>query len=98
MGSQRDQEHISTLTLVQRLLWWPENAIQKSNENFFFFETVTNLEKRTTEMSSEGQKMEKKEVWVGLKWPENTKIRRPELAAATVFAGPDPGALDGGCP
>ena len=26
------------------------------------------------------------EVWVGLKGPENTKIRRPKLAAATVFA------------
>ena len=29
-----------------------------------------------------------KEVWVGLKWPENTKIRRPKLAAAATFAGP----------
>ena len=29
-----------------------------------------------------------KEVWIGLKWPENTKIRRPKVAAAAAFAGP----------
>ena len=53
------------------------------------FQTVMNLEKRTTEMSSEGPKMvEIKELWVGLKWPENTKIRRPKFAAAAAFAGP----------
>ena len=35
-----------------------------------------------------GSKNGGNEVWVGLKWPENTKIRRPKLAATTVFAGP----------
>ena len=29
-----------------------------------------------------------REVWVGLEWPENGKIRRPKVAVATVFAGP----------
>ena len=29
-----------------------------------------------------------REVWVGLKWPENDKIRRPKVAAAAAFAGP----------
>ena len=29
-----------------------------------------------------------REVWVGLEWPENDKIRRPKVAAAAVFAGP----------
>ena len=28
-----------------------------------------------------------REVWVGLKWPENIKIRPPTVAAAS-FAGP----------
>ena len=35
-----------------------------------------------------GSKNGEKEVWVGLKWPENTKIRRPKLATAAAFAGP----------
>ena len=45
------------------------------------------MKKKTTEMSSEGPKMVG-EVWVGLEWPENDKIRRPKVAAAAVFAGP----------
>ena len=28
-----------------------------------------------------------REVWVGLEWPKNYKIRRPMAAAAVVFAG-----------
>ena len=28
-----------------------------------------------------------KELWVGLKWPKNTKIRLPKVAAAAAFAG-----------
>ena len=28
-----------------------------------------------------------REVWVGLEWSENRKIRRPTVAAAAVFAG-----------
>ena len=35
-----------------------------------------------------GSKNGGKEVWVGLKWPENTKIRRPMLAVAVAFVGP----------
>ena len=35
-----------------------------------------------------GSKNGGKEVWVGLKWPENTKIRRPKVVAAAEFAGP----------
>ena len=29
-----------------------------------------------------------KEVWVGMKWPKNEKIRCPKVAAAAKFAGP----------
>ena len=50
------------------------------------FQTVRNLQKGTTEMSSEGPKNGGKEVWVGLKSPENTKILRPKLAIAAAFA------------
>ena len=35
-----------------------------------------------------GSKNGGREVWVGLEWPENGKIRRPKVAAAAVFAGP----------
>ena len=35
-----------------------------------------------------GSKKGGKEVWVGLKWPKNTKIRRPKLADSAAFAGP----------
>ena len=35
-----------------------------------------------------GSKNGGREVWVGLEWPENDKIRRPKVAAAVVFAGP----------
>ena len=35
-----------------------------------------------------GSKNGEKEVWVGLKWPKNTKIRRPKFAAAVAFVGP----------
>ena len=34
-----------------------------------------------------GSKNGGKEAWVDLKWPENTKIRRPKVAAAAAFAG-----------
>ena len=33
-----------------------------------------------------GSKNGGNEVWISLKWPENTKIRRPKLATAAVFA------------
>ena len=35
-----------------------------------------------------GSKNGGREVWVGLEWPKNGKIRRPKVAAAAVFAGP----------
>ena len=36
-----------------------------------------------------GSKNGGNELWVGLKWPENTKIRQPKFtAAAAAFAGP----------
>ena len=34
-----------------------------------------------------GSKNGGREVWVGLKWLENDKIRRPKVAAAALFAG-----------
>ena len=51
------------------------------------FQTVMNLEKKNHGNEFKGSKNGGKEVWVGLKWPENTKIRRPEVAAAAEFAG-----------
>ena len=35
-----------------------------------------------------GSKNGGNEVWVGLKWPQNIKIRLPKFAAAAAFAGP----------
>ena len=35
-----------------------------------------------------GSKNGVNELWVGLKWPENTKIRRPKFAATAAFADP----------
>ena len=57
-------------------------------QTFFrrIFQTVRNLRKRTTGMSSEGPRGRK--VWVGLEWPENEENRRPTVAVATTFAGP----------
>ena len=52
------------------------------------FQTVRNLQKRDHANEFRGSKNGGKEVWVGLKWPKNTKIRRPKLAAALAFAGP----------
>ena len=52
------------------------------------FQTVRNLQKWTTENEFRGSKNSGKEVWVGLKWPEKTKIRRPKFAAAVAFTGP----------
>ena len=52
------------------------------------FQTVRNLRKGTTRMSSEGPKMGGGEVWVCVEWPENRKIRRPTVAAAAALAGP----------
>ena len=35
-----------------------------------------------------GSKNGGREVWVGLKWPENDKIRRLKVVAAAAFDGP----------
>ena len=53
MENPRNQEHISTLTLVQRLLWWPKNSIQQSVE--FFLSYLSNGDGSTCN----GRKMEK---------------------------------------
>ena len=89
MESPRDQEHISTLTLVQRLLWWPENSIQQSVE-FVFVVSFNGDESGEKDYGNEfrGSKNGGKELWVGLKWRENTKIRRPKVVAATAFVCP----------
>ena len=112
MESPRDQEHISTLTLVQRLLWWPKNSIQQSAE-FVFVVSFNGDESGEKDHGNEfrGSKNDGKELWVGLKWPENTKIRRPKVVAAAAFAGPirarpaaigreilPPRSFDGGTP
>ena len=52
------------------------------------FQTVRNLKKKTTGMSSEGPKMRGREVWVGLEWPKNEENRRPTVAVTAVFADP----------
>ena len=35
-----------------------------------------------------GSKNGGKEVWIGLEWPENRKIRRPTVVVAAAFIGP----------
>ena len=51
------------------------------------FQTVMNLEKKAHGNEFRGSKNGGKELWVGLKWPKNTKIRQPKFAAAAAFAG-----------
>ena len=51
------------------------------------FQTVRNLQKRDHENEFRGSKNGGKEVWVGLKWMKNTKIRRPKFVAVASFAG-----------
>ena len=62
------------------------------------FQTVRNLKKRTTGMSSEGLKMGGREVWVCLKWPE--KCRKPVThhGGGRRVRRPDLGAFGGGWP
>ena len=60
-------------------------------DRFFFLSYLSNGdESREKDNGNEfrGSKNGGKEVWVGLKWPENTKIRRLKVAAAAAFAGP----------
>ena len=61
------------------------------------FQTVMNLVKRTTEMSSEGPKMGKG----GMSWPKVVgKYKNPatQVGGSRRVRRPDPGASDGGWP
>ena len=72
MESPRDQEHISTLTLVQRLLWWPKNSIRQSAKFVFLLYLSNGDESGEKDHRNEfrGSKNGGKELWGGLKWPE----------------------------
>ena len=52
------------------------------------FQTVRNLQKKDHGNEFRGSKNGGKEVWVGFRWPKNTKIRRPKFVAAAAFADP----------
>ena len=56
--------------------------------NFVFIVSFRGSAKRDHGNEFRGSKNGENEVGVGLKWPKNTKIRRPKLAAAAAFAGP----------
>ena len=65
------------------------------------FQTVMNLDKRTTEMSSEGPKIVKRSYGVagnGLKWPENQEITDDPWWLPPPLRQPVPGASGGGWP
>ena len=65
------------------------------------FQTVMNLEKKTTEMSSEGPKIVEKSYGVagnGLKWPKNKEITGDPRWPPPLLRRPDPGASGGGWP
>ena len=78
MESPRDQELISTLTLVQRLLWWPENLIQQSAGFVLsYFSNGDESGEKDHGNEFRGSKNGGKELWGGLKWPENgRKIKK----------------------
>ena len=63
------------------------------------FQTVRNLQKGTTEMSSEGPKMEERSYGVagnGLKWPENQEKPDDPPWPPSSLRRPDPGVSGGG--
>ena len=63
------------------------------------FQTVMNLEKRTTEMSLEGPKMVERSYGVagnGLKWPKNQEITGDPRWSAPLLRQPDSGVSGGG--
>ena len=65
------------------------------------FQTVRNLQKETTEMSSGGPKMVERSYGVagnGLKWPKNQEITGDPRWPPPPLRLPDPGASDGGWP
>ena len=87
--SPRDQEHSSTLTLVQQLLWWPKTRSNRWSNLFSpYLSNVEESAKNDHGNEFKGSKNGETEVWVGLEWPENSKIRRPTVAAAVAFTGP----------
>ena len=89
MESPRDHKHISTLTLVKGCCGGRKT---RSNSRptlcLSYLSNGEESEKRDHGNEFRGSKNGGKEVWVGLKWPENDKIRRPKVAVAAVFAGP----------
>ena len=65
------------------------------------FQTVMNLEKRTTKMSSEGPKMVERSYGVaenGLKWPKNQENTGDPRWPPSPLRRPDPSASGGGWP
>ena len=77
MESPRDQEHIITLTLVQRLLWLSENLIQQSTK--FFLSYLSNGDESGEKNHGNdfiGSKNGGKELWGGLNWPEMAEKSR----------------------
>ena len=52
------------------------------------FQTVRNLQKRDHGNEFRGSKNGRKEVWVGLRGPKNTKIWRPKFEVVAAFADP----------
>ena len=89
MESPRDQELISTITLVQQLLWWPKNLIQPS-DNFVFVVTLNGEESAKMDHGNEfmGSKNGGNELWVGRIWPKmaekSRNFRCPTVAAAAA--------------
>ena len=77
MESPEDQEHISTLMLVQRLLWWPKNR-SNSRSNLFlsYLSNGDESEKNDHENEFRGSKNGGKEIWGGLNWPEMAEKSR----------------------
>ena len=62
------------------------------------FQTVRNMQKETTEMSSEGPKMVERRYGLaenGLKWPENQEKPGDPWWPSPPLCRPDPGAFGG---
>ena len=86
MESPRDQELISTITLVQQSMWWPKNSIQPSAELVSSY--LSNGEesaKRDHGNEFKGSKNGGREVWAGLK---SGKFPMTHGGRRCRFAGP----------
>ena len=61
-----------------------------SRPNFFSSYHSNGDESREKDHGNEFRRSKNygREVWIGLKWPENGKIWRPKVVAAITFAGP----------